>query len=612
MLKRLFNELMGAARRGRRASKAQTRRTAALDEVKALIEAHRLEEAERALAGLLESEAPVSEVHFLRGEVARKRGELDSAIAAYRQALSVDSGFADAWFGMGLCSFRNNDALHAHLYMRTAHALRPRDADILNELGLVEHSLGNLSIAQGTFEQAANANPEHPEAWNNLGLIYAGRGRVHQAKRCFLRAVSIRPAFYTALCNLALACQQLEQLDEAERHLRAAIAARAELHEAWLTLGTVLQDQGSLEEARSACAEAVRLSKGNPDARTALAGVLYRLGDLQGAEREYRGALAAEAAHAEAALGLGQLLIAHARFAEGWDLYEARLRARGSPARHFPYPSCEGPVNGRNVLVYGEQGAGDEILFASCLPELARDAGSTHYVCNPRLEGLFRRSFPGLSLVSEAEAMRPAAADKPRFDCSMPIGSLPRLYRRSAERYARHQGYLAADPARVARWRERLAGLHATRALGVAWRGGRASTGRALRWLQPEDLAPLLNVEGCTWICLQADATPEELARISQASGTPLAHWPEAHGDLDETAALMCALDGSVAVTSTVVHLGGALGRPVWVLTPFATTWRYMSEGSELPWYPSVKLFRQGQGEPWNDVVARVVTALRG
>ena len=97
-----------------------------------------------------------------------------------------------------------------------------------------------------------------------------------------------------------------------------------------------------------------------------------------------------------------------------------------------------------------------------------------------------------------------------------------------------------------------------------------------------------------------------------RAAGTPLEHWPQAHADLDETAALMCALDGSVAVTSTVVHLGGALGRPVWVLTPFATTWRYMSEGSELPWYPSVRLFRQGRVEQWSEVVARVAGALHG
>jgi len=355
----------------------------------------------------------------------------------------------------------------------------------------------------------------------------------------------------------------------------------------------------------------VRLSKGQADARTALAGVLYRLGEMESAEREYRCALAGNPTHAEAGLGLAQLLIAQARFAEGWDLYEARLRSTGSPVRHFPYPACQGPVSGRNVLVYGEQGAGEEILFASCLPELLRDASGMHYVCNPRLEVLLRRSFPGLALIDETDAMRASPSDAPRFDCSMPVGSLFRLYRRSAAQFPSHHGYLVADAERVARWRERLAGLQGKRVFGVAWRGGRASTGRALRTLEPQDLARLFSVADCAWVCLQADVTAQELDSFRRA-GTPLAHWPEAHADLDETAALMCALDGSVAVTSTVVHLGGALGRPVWVLTPFATTWRYLSEGSELPWYPSVRLFRQGRVEQWSEVVARVAEALHG
>ena len=563
----------------------------------------------RARDAKTQAEAAGALEHLLRGDLARKRGELDGALAAYRDALGSDRGLADAWFGMGLCSFRGGDLGHAHLYLRTAHTLRPRDADILNELGLVEHALGNLSCAQGTFEQAANANPEHPEAWNNLGLIYAAHGRLRQAKRCFLRAVSIRPAFYTALCNLALACKDQEQLDEAEQHLRAAIAAQPAKHEAWLALGSVLQDQGRLEEARTACEEAVRLSAGVADARVALAGVRYRAGDLPGAEDEYRVALADDAMHAEAALGLAQLLISKGRFAEGWDLYEARLRARTSPARHFPYPACEDTVAGRKLLVYGEQGVGEEILFASCLPELLRDAGGVHYVCNPRLESLLRRSFPGVELLSEADAMRASPTQAARFDCTLPIGSLFRLYRRDAAQFVPHQGYLAADPARVARWRERLGQLGARQVIGLAWRGGRASTGRALRTLQPQDFEVLLGLPRTAWVCLQADATQEELERF-RAQGTPLLDWPQAHAELDETAALICALDAFVAATSTLVHLAGALGRPAWVLTPFATSWRYMSEGENLPWYPSARLFRQQRDEPWREVVARLARAV--
>jgi hypothetical protein len=266
-------------------------------------------------------------------------------------------------------------------------------------------------------------------------------------------------------------------------------------------------------------------------------------------------------------------------------------------------------VGGRKLLLYGEQGVGDEILFASSLQELLRDAREVHYVCNPRLEGLLRRSFPGVKFLTEADAMRASPTDAPRFDCTLPIGSLFRLYRRDAAQFAPHQGYLAADPTRIARWRERLGQLGARQVIGLAWRGGRASTGRVLRTLRPQDCQALLGLPRTAWVCLQGDASPEELEGF-RAQGASLLHWPEAHAELDETAALICALDASVAASSTVVHLAGALGRRVWVLTPFAASWRYMSEGDHLPWYPSARLFRQQRDEPWSEVVARLAAVV--
>jgi len=610
MLSRLFAELLALRRNRSQAKPAPA--SAALEQARSLVEARRLDEAERAVAGLLEADPRSAQCHFLRGQIARKRGAHESAIAAYRAALAIDNMDAETWFALGLCCFRAGDLAHAHVYMRGALTLRPRDADILNELGLVEHAFGNVSCALDTFELAVNANPDHPEAWNNLGLAHAARGRVRDAKRCFLRAISIRPNFYTALCNLGLACQQLEELEEADRHLRAAIAANSELPEAWLNLGGVLQDLGRLEEARSACEEAIRHSAGGTDTRVALGGVLYRLGESQAAEREFRAALARDAASPEARLGLAQVLLARGAFAEGWDLYEARLKARGSPARHFPFPPCEGRPDGRRLLIYGEQGIGEEILFASCLPDVAREAACCSLVCSPRLQGLFGRSFPSIELLSEGAAMKLVeSGDAIRDVACLPIGSLPRLYRRERAHFPRHAGYLAADPARVARWRERLAALPGARRFGIAWRGGRASTGRALRSLAPEQLAAVLATPGIAWVSLQHGAKDEELARLGAACGARIAHWQDALADLEETAALLCALDGSVTVASTVVHLGGALGRPVWVLTPVAPTWRYMADGAELPWYPSARLFRQARPGEWDEPVRRVAEALR-
>jgi Tfp pilus assembly protein PilF len=611
MLGRLFSELLALGRRDRAREAVLRRFRAALEDAKGLIEARRLDEAERAVASLVESQPASSEARFLAGEIARKRGDLEAAVSAYRDALQRDHGNADAWFALGLARFRAGDLRYAHLYLRTALTFRPQDADILNEVGLVEHAFGNLANARETFERAVNANAEHPQAWSNLGMIHASHGKLRDAKRCFLRAVSVRPSFYMALCNLGLACRQLEQLEEAEAHLRAAIAARPEPPEAWVTLGNLLQDAGRLDEARAACEQAKRRSPG-AEARIALAGVHYRLGDLGGAEDEYRAALEREPGHPEAELGLAQLLLSQGRFAEGWDRYEARLRALASPERPFPYPACEGALTGRRVLIYGEQGIGDEILFASCLPDALADARSCFLVPNPRLASLFRRSFPGIEVLRELDAMRVGLEEAPvNAECRLAIGSLPRRYRRSRERFPQRGGYLAADPERAARWRERLAGLGASRVLGIAWRGGHLVTGKTARSLSLEDLACLLRLEGIAWVSLQADATAAELERAERACGVPVRHWPEAHRDLEDTAALICGLEAVVAVASTIVHLAGALGRPVSVLAPAAPSWRYLLEGNTMPWYPSARVFRREPNGGWGEAIGRIAALLR-
>jgi hypothetical protein len=265
------------------------------------------------------------------------------------------------------------------------------------------------------------------------------------------------------------------------------------------------------------------------------------------------------------------------------------------------------PIAGKTLLIYGEQGFGDQIMFASCFHEAIERAGHCIIECDPRLVTLFRRSFP--SAVIEASAPSgesPAwAAQVQAVDCQIPMGSLPGFFRKRWEEFPRHAGYLRAAPERVAYWRARLDALGPGPKIGLSWRGGIPATRRHLRSLALEELLPLLRLPA-NFVSLQYGNCSDDLDRLRRDYGLILPHWADAIEDYDETAALVCALDLVISVCTAVIHLTGALGKPVWILVPAVAEWRYLDRGENLPWYPSARLFRQTEAGRWHEVLERM------
>jgi len=585
----------------------------AVDEARRLLAARAYDEADAAAGAILADEPDNADALVIQAEILRRRGRLEAAMEVYRRALVLKPRHAEAWLDLGVCHYQTGDHFWARFYFRLASTVDPDRADVWNELGLVEIVLGNYEKAEESLENAVNRNPEHPEAWNNLGLVVARRGELGVARRHFLRATFLKPDFYMAHCNLGLACRELELLDEAERTLRHATELRPTLHTAWLNLGMVLQDQGRLDDALQALEKAHALVPQDADVIAALSAIWLRRGDAARAINCAEQGLEHDSENADVRLALAHAQLALQRFEEGWPNYEARLRSNASPFEPLPMPLCDGgDLARKTVLVQREQGLGDEIMFASCLNEFANSGATGVVHCDRRLVSLFRRSFPQFEVVgSQRELEAPDGSLRRAIDCWVPIGSLPGRYRRSRADFARATAFLRADAQKVALWRERIAALGPGPKVGISWRGGLYKTGRALRSLSLEALQPLLGVPGVRWISLQHRVHADELEQMRAGHGRQVAHWDDALADLDETAALMLGLDLVITVCSTVVHLAGALGRPVWTLTPRAPAWRYLFEGDRMPWYPDVTLFRQRSEGDWRDVVTRVAAALR-
>jgi hypothetical protein len=222
------------------------------------------------------------------------------------------------------------------------------------------------------------------------------------------------------------------------------------------------------------------------------------------------------------------------------------------------------------------------------------------------------RSFPGQTVhaAEQSDADPDWLARVGGVDFQVATGSLPGFFRRAATHFPQHGGYLHADPARVEQWRGRLSKLDGGARIGISWRGGTPSTRGRLRSIALAQLLPFLKCKEAVFVSLQYGATGTEREALLQAAGVRLHHWQEAIDDYDETAALVSALDLVISVQTAVVHLAGALGKPVWVMVPAVAEWRYLQSGDTMPWYPSVRLFRQSRADDWKPVIDSVTTEL--
>jgi len=549
----------------------------------------------------------------LMGELCAKRGQIDISEKWYWKALQSNPKSAQTRVGLGLLLYEKGDLKEAHTQLKEANRLQPDNVEILSNLGVVDVALGNTESATEKFQAALRINPNFAHSWNNLGIIAKKIGNSKKALYCFKKAIVAKPDFGLALSNYGLALRDEEQLVDAEQHLREAIRLAPNNSQVRINFGLLLIDLQNLSEAQEQLQEALRINPNNADVHTALGLLFKKLGDVPRAFHHYQCALKINPDAAEANFGLGELYLWLGNFQEGWHHYEFRRFSNESPIRHFPYPEWDGqPLEGRTLLVYAEQGLGDIIMFGSCLSDVISQADHCIIECPARLSKLMARSFPKATVQgTEANGNLDWLDKLPPVHNQIAIGSLPRFCGNSPSGFPSHRGYLQASSDRVAYWQQRLQELGKENLkIGVAWRGGLIRTDRIRRSIDLEELSPIFTLPQIRCVSLQYGKCQDELAMLQANHGIDLPHWQEAIDDLDETAALVNALDLVICVCSTLVHLGGALGRPVWVLTPDNANWRYLKEGSSLPWYPTVRLFRQTRKGDWSEVITKVLRQL--
>jgi len=639
--------------------------------LKSAVEHHQAGQLDAAAQGyeqILAADPAHGDALHLAGCVRYQKNDREAGIALVRQAIAVNPGLAVAHDNLGLMLRSRGDLAEAEASHRRAAEANPDHPDAHNHLGVALFRQRRVVEAIECYGRAITLKPDHAEAHNNLGSAFQARGSLAEAVESHRRAVAAKPDYVEAYNNLALVLNKLGRGGEAAESLRRAIAVRPSYAAAHVNLGSLLREQGDLDAAIDSYRKAIEAEPGLVDAHTGLAFALQQRGRLAEAAERYRRALELQPDHADALCNLGALLngfdrhdeaaasyrrvlaghpdhvAAHCNMgvalmarndvdgavecyrraiavnpdfadahwnlslaqlvqgdlANGWRGYEWRLRTKRHTPRSFEQPIWDGgKLAGETILLHREQGLGDTVQFMRYAPLVAARGGRVILEVQPPLA----RLAAGMKGVAEVIA---AGAALPRFDLHCPMLSLPDRFGTDLATIPAEMPYLTPDPQAVAHWRLKL-GDGPRLKVGIAWAGNRSHKNDRIRSLAIERLLPVLEVPGIRWISLQVGERAGDVARLPIGM---VADISSELGDLGDTAAVIANLDLVIAVDTAVVHLAGALGRPVWAMLAFAPDWRWLLDREDSPWYPSMRLFRQARHGDWDSVLVRIRQAL--
>ena len=429
--------------------------------------------------------------------------------------------------------------------------------------------LKRWSEALEAFEAAIAARPDYADAWNLHGAMLHEMGEDYDALESFRRALELQPNYPDVHSNMGVSLRALDRCEEAIEAADRALAIDPGFAAAFTTRANALRSLGRNREALETYDRAVSFTPDSALVRFNRAVCLLLLGD----------------------------------FERGWEEYEWRwdMASHHERPRIFEQPTWrgEGPVTGKRIILHREQGFGDTIQFCRYASLVAELGATVILGTSPSLHGLMG-TLPGVSLiVSTADAL-------PAFDLQCPLLSLPLAFNTRLETIPAKVPYLSVPEPHRRKWRERL-GPKRNMRIGLAWSGNPEHAGDRFRTISLETAVSMLPRDA-TIHCLQKEIRPSDVPALAMAPHVVF-HGTEL-GDFSDTAALIAEMDLVVSIDTVVLHLAGALAVPTWGLIPMACDWRWLTDRSDSPWYPTLRLFRQTRTGDWETVAQNVRDAM--
>jgi len=516
---------------------------------------------------------------------------------------------------------------------RTPH----RQAKGLNNLGLKHREAGDMSAAEHCFEQAIQRDPEHVGALNNLGNIYRQAGRLEQAVEMYRRALQVDPRYARAYVNLGQTLTELGRYVEAGGCFHRALKVDPDLVEAGVGLGMALKEQGKFNEATRCFNQALILDPHCWPALNGLGLVHKELDEIPEAMERYTSALAInpQAAPVLANLGLAlrelgrmdealdlydraleidpdcvaahhnrsMLRLAVGDFECGWPEYEWRWKQPRVRAPYTQAPLWDGsPLQGRTILLHAEQGRGDVIQFVRYAALVKQQGGRVLLSAAPDMLQL-------LGMASGIDQLVSRDDPPPAHDVQAALMSLPACFGTTLESIPADVPYVTPPTNLVEHWRTALKVFPGLK-IGIAWQGNPEFPADKSRSVSLARFAPIAEISGVTLFSLQKGFGVEQIGQVAESFDVVELGGPgNEQLDFPDTAALASCLDLVISVDTSIGHLSGAMGLPVWVALADVPDWRFMLDRDDSPWYPSMRLFRQRRRGDWAEVFGRMAGA---
>ena len=536
-------------------------------------------------------------------------GRLAEAEAIYRRILSGDPNHRDALHLLGILAGQSGRPRIAVELITKAIALSPETSVYFQSLAEIQREMGTPQEALSSLRRALELDPDSPIALDRLGNLQREMGRLDAALEMFERYTRLRPDSPEGHNNTGVCLKEMGRSQEAVAAYRRALQLNPDFAEAHNNLGVCLKDLGNSDDAIIEYRQAVRFRPDFAEARNNLGAALLASGSANEAIAEFRKAIELRPDFAGAHYNLSLALLLLGRFSEGWREHERRWQAKGFPAarRQFGKPEWDGgDLAGKTILLHCEQGFGDSIQFIR-YASLVAGRGAKIIVWTPReLLRLFQ-SVAGVSTII-------AGGVCPPIDVHCPLMSLPRIFDTRVESIPAPIPYLHADPNLAAQWKTKIGAADGAFKIGpfkigLAWAGRPTHGEDRHRSISLNDFAGLSATGRAIFFSLQKGEASAQAA--NPPPGMNLFDFTAELNDFADTAALIANLDLVITIDSAVAHLAGAMGKPVWVLLPFAPDWRWMLEREDSSWYPTMRLFRQAVRGDWNTPVGRMGERLR-
>lgn len=524
-------------------------------------------------------------------------------------------------------AYKKENTKDSALFALEATRKDPTSAQAFHMLALALEKMGELYRAFQMYEKAYQIDPNDPELFLNLGLAAWKLKMYDGAEKLFRLYIEAKPDYPSGYNNLGAVLRDKGMFNESVEVLRAAITRMPDQPTLWNTIGTVLAEQGEFDQARTFYDEALRLQPNFGRALHNIGFSLNHTGDLAGAVEFYeRARQFSEAEHdrfeIDHALGLCRAGLGD--LARGWTEYETRHQPRFRTSTLFAIkaPMWKGePVEGQTVLFLGEQGLGDEIMFAGQVPDMQNRVGPDGKLLiavEKRLVPLFKRSFPDAvvgphsGFRHNAKGVRVVSWAKSEIapQAYVPMGSALQYLRRSVEDFDGQQAFLKPDPQRVAFWRERLAKLGDKPVVGICWRSMLMTTARKKYYSPLDNWTNVLRNENLLFLNLQYGDCAADLAYAREKLGAQIHNFEDIDlkNDLDDTAALSAACDLMISAPTAAAALAASVGTETWFVTA-GRVWPQLGT-DHYPWYPKTRVFSPARFGDWKDAMAQVNEAI--